>query len=172
MNMKRNQVLSLYQALMAVKLNKMSEGMTDAILADAIELAEVAGAYEKVKDELRKRTIEVIDKSRRAEYDELNTKMQALEGRDRAAVHALILTNYKDVQKAIHTYSKALERWLDKDVQVELQQVDKKEFIRAIKAAEQTITPADMAMLSPLFVGYSEPKESVNVTDLDELLKD
>ena len=45
--MKRNQALSLYNALMAVKLNKMSEEMTDAILADTIELAEVANTLTK-----------------------------------------------------------------------------------------------------------------------------
>ena len=155
---------------MAVKLNKMNEDMTDAILADTIELAEVAGAYEKVKEELRKRTIDTIDKGRRAAYDELTKKVNALEGKERAAVHALLLTNYKDVQKAIQTYSKAVERWLDKVSDVELQQVEKKDFIRAVKDAEQTITPADMVILAPLFKGYEAPKEDVDMTELDELL--
>lgn len=170
--MKRNQALSLYNALIAVKLNKMNEDMTDAILADTIELAEVAGAYEKVKIELRKRTIETIEKERRLSYDELNTKMQALDGKDRASVQAMILINYKDVTNMIVTYSKAVERWLDKNADIDIQQVDKKEFIRAIKAADQTITPADITMLSPLFVGYSETKESVDITELDELLNE
>lgn len=168
--MKRNQALSLYNALMAVKLNKMSEEMTDAILADTLELAEVAGAYDKVKEELRKRTIDTIDKERLSAYDELNTKMQALEGRDRAAVHALLLTNYKDVQKAIQTYSKAVGRWLDKDVKIELQQVEKNDFVRAVKDAEQTITPADMSLLAPVFKGYEAPKDDVDMSELDELL--
>lgn len=168
--MKRNQAISLYNALMAVKLNKMSEDMTDAILADTLELAEVAGAYDKVKEELRKRTIDTIDKERRSAYDELNTKMQALEGRNRAAVHALLLTNYKDVQKAIQTYSKAVERWLDKDAKIELQQVEKKDFVRAVKDAEQTITPADMLLLAPVFKGYEAPKDEVDKAELDELL--
>lgn len=168
--MKRNQALSLYNALMAVKLNKMSEEMTDAILADTIELAEVANTLTKVQEELRKRTIDAIDKGRRESYDEMVTKMNALEGSKRAAINALINDSYKDVRKALQTYSKALERWLDKDIKIELQQVERKDFIKALKDAEQEMTPADMERLAPVFKGYEVPKDEVDMTELDELL--
>lgn len=170
--MKRNQALSLYDALMSVKLNKMDEDMTDAILADTLELAEVANTTTKAQVELRKRTIDAIDKDRRTAYDELATKMNALEGSKKAAINALINDNYKDVRKALQTYSKALGRWLDKDIKVELHQVERKEFIKAVKDAEQEITPADMERLAPVFKGYEAPKEELDFSELDELLNE
>ena len=140
----------MYQTLLSIKLDKMSEDMTDAILANTLACAEVNDALAKAQEELRKRTIETIDKERLTAYDELQVKMNALEGVKRMAVQAVINDNYKDVQKQINRLNKAISSWLDKDAGIELQQVERKDFIKGCKDAEQNINPATIEVLAPI----------------------
>ena len=168
--MKRNQAISMYQTLLSIKLDKMSDDMTDAILANTLSVAEVNNSLSKAQEELRKRTIETIDKERLTAYDELQVKMNALEGVKRMAVQAVINDNYKDVQKQLKRLNKAISSWLDKDAGIELQQVERKDFIKGCKDAEQNINPATIEVLAPMFKGYEKPETKIDEKELDELL--
>ena len=170
--MKRNQAITMYQAILSITLNKMSEEMTDAILANTLACAEVNDALAKAQEELRKRTIETIDKERLTAYDELITKANALEGAKRAAIQAVINDNYKDIITQSERLNKALNVWLEKDVKVELTEVDRKDFLKAVKESEQTVTPITMTRLAPMFKGYAEVRAEVDMDELDELLED
>lgn len=149
--MKRNQAIAAYSALMGVKLNKMTEDMTDAILADTLTLSAIQEQFTKVQEELRKRTIDTIDQKRREDYDNIVTKMNALDAQKRAALQAVINDNYPDVLQAQGVYMKALNKWLDKDITVDLEQIERKDFIKAMKDGEQDITPAALNVIAPLF---------------------
>lgn len=168
--MKRNQAITMYQAILSITLNKMSEEMTDAILANTLACAEVNDALAKAQEELRKRTIETIDKERLTAYDELITKANALEGAKRAAIQAVINDNYKDIITQSERLTKALNAWLEKDVKVELTEVDRKDFLKGVKESEQTVTPLTMTRLAPMFKGYAEVRAEVDMDELDELL--
>ena len=160
----------MYQTLLSIKLDKMSEDMTDAILANTLSVAEVNNSLSKAQEELRKRTIETIDKERLTAYDELQVKMNALEGVKRMAVQAVINDNYKDVQKQINRLNKAISSWLVKDAGIELQQVERKDFIKGCKDADQNINPATIEVLAPMFKGYEKPETKIDEKELDELL--
>lgn len=168
--MKRNQAITMYQAILSIKLNKMSEEMTDAILANTLACAEVNDALAKAQEELRKRTIETIDKERLTAYDELITKANALDGAKRASIQAVINDNYKDIITQSGRLTKALNAWLEKDVKVELTEVDRKDFLKGVKESEQTVTPITMTRLAPMFKGYAEVRAEVDMDELDELL--
>lgn len=168
--MKRNQAIVMYQALLNIKLNKMSEDMTEAILANTLATAEVNDALAKAQGELRKRTIETIDRERLSAYDELATKANALEGARRAAIQAVINDNYKDIITQQERFSKALNAWLEKDVKVELVEVDRKGFLNAMRESEQTLTPTTVTRLAPMFKDYAEVKAEVDMNEIDELL--
>lgn len=170
--MKRNQAISAYSAILGVKLNKMSEAMTDAILADTLALSAINDQFAKVQEELRKRTIETIDKERLSAYDELVTKSKALDAQKRAAVQAVINDNYADVIKAQNTFVKALNKWLDKEVTLDLEQIERKDFIKALKESEQDITPANLDILSVLFKGEKKAEIKVDEAEIDSLLED
>lgn len=170
--MNRHQTIMMYQAILNIKLNKMSEDMTEAILANTLACAEVNDALAKAQEELRKRTIETIDRERLTAYDELITKANALEGAKRAAIQAVINDNYKDIITQQERLTKALNAWLGKDVKADLVEVDRNDFLKAMKESEQTVTPITMTRLAPMFKGYSEVKAEVDMDELDELLKD
>lgn len=168
--MKRNQAIAMYQTILSIRLNKMNEDMTEAILANTLNLSAIQEQFNKVQEELRKRTIETIDKDRLSAYDEIVTKMNALEGMKRNAVQAFINDNYADVLKAQGAYIKALNRWLDKYTEVEIEQIDRKEFIKAMKESEQTITPANLDRLAPLFKDSKAISAEIDTEEIDSLL--
>lgn len=170
--MKRNQAISAYSAILGVKLNKMNEGMTDAILADTLALSAVNDQFIKVQEELRKRTIETIDKERLEAYDNLITKMKALDAQKQAAINAVIKDNYADILKAQNTYVKALNKWLDKDVSLDLELIERGEFIKAVKESEQDITPANLDIISVLFKGEKKAEIKVDDAEIESLLED
>lgn len=170
--MKRSTAIALYQAILGVSLDKMNEEMTDAILANTLAVAGINDSLVKAQEELRKRTVETIDKDRLAAYDELTTKMNALEGVKRMAVQAVINDNYKDVKTQLKRLNKAISAWLDKDADVDLTKIDRKEFCKACRESEQSINPAVMQTLAPMFKDYKEPKAEVDADELDELLND
>ena len=170
--MKRNQAIAAYSALMGVKLNKMTEDMTDAILADTLTLASVNEQFQKVQEELRKRTIETIDQKRREDYDGIVTKMKALDSQKRAALQAVINDNFADVLKTQGSYIKALNKWLDKEINLELEKIDRKDFIKAMKDSEQNITPADLDVIAPLFKENMTVSTEIDIEEIDSLIEE
>lgn len=170
--MKRNQAIAAYSALMSVKLNKMTEDMTDAILADTLTLASVNELFQKVQEELRKRTIDTIDQKRREDYDNIVTKMKALDSQKRAALQAVINDNFADILKAQGSYIKALNKWLDKEINLELEKIDRKDFIKAMKDSEQNITPADLDVIAPLFKENKAVSAEIDIEEIDSLIEE
>ena len=168
--MKRNQAIAAYSALMGVKLNKMNEEMVDAILADTLTLASVNEQFQKVQEELRKRTIETIDQKRREDYDNIVTKMKALDSQKRAALQAVINDNFADVLKAQGSYIKALNKWLDKEINLELEKIDRKDFIKAMKDSEQNITPADLNVMAAIFKDHPTTSAEIDLNELESLI--
>ena len=61
---------------MSVKLNKMTEEMTDSILSNTLTLSVIQEQFAKVQEDLRKRTIDTIDQKRREDFDGIVTKMK------------------------------------------------------------------------------------------------
>ena len=170
--MKRKQALEAYSALLGVSLNKMTEAMTDAVLADTLALATIREQVAQVEKELRRRTIETISQERLAEYDNLVTKMEALNGQHKAAMQAVINDNFADVVKAQKAFVKAFNKWLEKDVDVEIETIDRKEFIKAVKESEQNITPATLDALSFVFNDYKAVSAEFDASEIDCLLKE
>lgn len=170
--MKRKQALEAYSALLGVSLNKMTEAMTDAVLADTLALAAIREQVAQVEKELRRRTIETISQERLAEYDNLVTKMEALNGQHKAAMQAVINDNFADVVKAQKAFIKAFNKWLEKDVDVEIETLDRKEFIKAMKESEQTITPAILDAIAFIFNDYKAVSAEFDASEIDCLLKE
>ena len=52
--MKRNTAISMYQAVLGIKLNKMSEDMTEAIFANTLALAVVNAGFQSAQETVRK----------------------------------------------------------------------------------------------------------------------
>ena len=169
--MKRNQIIAAYSAIIGVTLNKMNEDMTDAILTDIISFSAIQEQFLMVQEELRKRTIEVIDLKRREDYNDIVTKMKALDPQKQAALQAVINDNYADILKAQNSYIKALNKWLEKDITLELDLIDRKEFIKAMKDSDQKITPADLNVMAAIFKDHPTISAKIDLNELESLIE-
>lgn len=169
--MKRNQAIAAYSAIIGVTLNKMNEDMTDAILTDIISFSAIQEQFLMVQEELRKRTIEVIDLKRREDYNDIVTKMKALDPQKQAALQAVINDNYADILKAQNSYIKALNKWLEKDITLELDLIDRKEFIKAMKDSDQKITPADLNVMAAIFKDHPTTSAEIDLNELESLIE-
>ena len=170
--MKRKQAISAYTALLGVKLNKMDDEMTDAILADTLSLGAIHEQMSRVQEELRRRTFDNIDRRRLEEYDNLVTKVNALNGQNKAAMQAVINDNYADVVKAHTIFLKALNKWLEKDVEADIETIDRKRFIKALKDSDQVFTPADLDALSVVFGDYKAISSTIDAEEIDSLMNE
>lgn len=170
--MKRNQAIAAYSALMSVKLNKMTEEMTDSILSNTLTLSVIQEQFGKVQEELRKRTIDTIDQKRREDFDGIVTKMKALDEQKRAALQAVINDNYPDILKAQGAYIKALNKWMDKEVSLDLDLIERKDFIKAMKDSEQNITPADLDVIMPIFKENKAVSADIDIEEIDSLIEE
>lgn len=170
--MKRNQAIAAYSALMSVKLNKMTEEMTDSILSNTLTLSVIQEQFAKVQEELRKRTIDTIDQKRREDFDGIVTKMKALDEQKRAALQAVINDNYPDILKAQGAYIKALNKWMDKEVSLDLDLIERKDFIKAMKDSEQNITPADLDVIMPIFKENKAVSADIDIEEIDSLIEE
>lgn len=169
--MKRNQAINAYTALLGVKLNKMSDEMTDVILTNSIALASVHDQLGRVRDELHKRTLGGFDNERLTDYDNLVTKMNALNGQHKSAIQAVINDNYADVIKARTMFVTAMDKWLNRDIDVDIQTMDRKNFVKAMKDSEQDITPATLEAMSVLFRDFGANVADVNMDEIEDILK-
>lgn len=167
--MKRIQAIAMYQELQNIRLDKMSDEMTDAILANTLAVAEVNDAMAKAQEELRMRTVGTLDRDRIVAYDDLVIKMNALEGSKRMAVQAVINDNYHDVRMQLERFNKALSSWLEKDVNIELSEVDRKEFCKACRESEFPFTPSALQRVAPMFKTM-DIKGEVDNNEIEELL--
>lgn len=170
--MKRNQAIAAYSALMSVKLNKMTEEMTDSILSNTLTLSVIQEQFAKVQEELRKRTIDTIDQKRREDFDGIVTKMKALDEQKRAALQAVINDNYPDILKAQGAYIKALNKWMDKEVSLDLDLIERKDFIKAMKDSEQDITPATLDVIMPIFKENKAVSADIDMEEIDSLIEE
>lgn len=170
--MKRDQAIAAYSALMSVKLNKMTEEMTDSILSNTLTLSVIQEQFAKVQEELRKRTIDTIDQKRREDFDGIVTKMKALDEQKRAALQAVINDNYPDILKAQGAYIKALNKWMDKEVSLDLDLIERKDFIKAMKDSEQNITPADLDVIMPIFKENKAVSADIDMEEIDSLIEE
>ena len=168
--MKRIQAIAMYQELQNIRLDKMSDEMTDAILANTLAVAEVNDAMAKAQEELRMRTVGILDRDRIVAYDDLVIKMNALEGSKRMAVQAVINDNYHDVRMQLERFNKALSSWLEKDITLELDLIDRKEFIKAMKDSDQKITPADLNVMAAIFKDHPTTSAEIDLNELESLI--
>lgn len=170
--MKRSEAILVYNTLLGINMNKMPDDMIDAILVDTLALSEIAYAADKAREELHRRVFDAIPKERREAYDDILRKAEAHEGQKRAAVLAMLKDNYPDIDSARRRFNRAVEAYLDKKVSVEIEQIDRSEFVKACRDSNQPVTPLMMERIAPIFNGYNERTAEVDSEELRALLND
>ena len=65
-----------------------------------------------------------------------------------------------------------MNKWLDKEISLDLEQIDRKDFIKAMRDSEQNITPADLDVIAPLFKDSKAISAEIDIDEIDSLIEE
>lgn len=156
----RGQAIILYNQMATMAFGHLSEEMLEGAMANFLELGKVVEPYTKMADELGKRLFEGIDEKTINDYNALSQKSDA------ETVKAAFPELFELVQKQ-HKVDNALKA---KEVEIELVELDKKEFVKGVLKAKPTIANIVFDLFAPMFKDEKK-EEAADFSELDELMK-
>ena len=158
----RKHAVAMFQQLGQMAIGHLNDTDIEAVMDNIAALQTVAGQYNKLAEELHKRLFEGVNEARCEEYDRLIKKG----GKDAMAI---IDTNYADIKALVIKKVNVLANLEAKEISLEIAPVERKAFVKAILKAQPKTPQVAFNILDPIF--KEEPKEEVDLTELDELLK-
>ena len=61
---------------------------------------------------------------------------------------------------------------MDKEVSLDLDLIERKDFIKAMKDSEQNITPADLDVIMPIFKENKAVSADIDMEEIDSLIEE
>lgn len=171
---KRGIAKAMYEALSTLPLGHLATEELEKVMDNIVALSAPYEQYDKLMKELGKRLYEGIDQE---EIQKFNTLLAAASKAQDAAkaveLHKAIKSEYAELYELFIKQNKVDASLRDKDIAVELTEVDKKEFIKAVLKAKPEVSIAEFELFAPMFVEETEKKEepAEDFSELDELLK-
>ena len=140
-----------------MKYSHISEEMVEDVMNNFFEFNRVAVHCNSMTDELRKRLFDGVDEAAIKEYSEASTKMNAEELEKAFPAIYPLAVKFNKVYASIH----------NKEVEVELTEIDKTEFVKGVMKGTPNITAS---ILDNFGIMYKQATEE-DFSELDELLK-
>ena len=158
----RRQAIAMFQQLGQMALGHLNDADIEKAMDNIAELQKVAEQYSKLSEELHKRLFEGVDTARCEEYDRLIKEG----GKDAMEI---VDANYADIKALVIKKMNVMHSLEEKEVAVDLKQLDKKTFSKAILKAQPKTLQVAFNVLAPMF--EEDIKAEADLSELDELLK-
>lgn len=155
--MKRGVAISVYNHMAKLPFGHLPDGIIEAVMDNFINLGKEAEQFQRLTQELNRRLFEGVDKKR---IDEYNSAIKT------ASVDE-IKELYPDIYALVLKQKNIVDSLRSKDVEVELEAVDRKEFIKGIIKGKPDVAMGTLDMLASLFT--NESKEA-DFGELDSLI--
>lgn len=152
----------MFQQLGQMALGHLNDTDIEKTMDNIAELQKVAEQYSKLSEELRKRLFEGVNTARCEEYDKLIKEG----GKDAMEI---VDANYADIKALVIKKMNVMHNLEEKEVAVDLKQLDKKIFSKAVLKAQPKTLQVAFNVLAPMF--EEDVKAEVDLSELDELLK-
>lgn len=125
-------------------------------------LSTVAERHDKLMEELGKRLNEGVDETRVAAYNEAVERKES---------DATLKEKWPDLVELAQKQMKFSEAISVKDVEIEVEPMDKGEFIKAVLKGKPDVAYGLFALFSPLFAEEKKEEEADDFSELDEIMK-
>lgn len=155
--MSRGAAATLYAMMTKMSFGHLSEDSLAAVMDNFMELGKVEEYCRKMVDELRKRMFEGVDDETIGKYNAMAADATEEEMAKAYPVLYPLVMKFNRLHSAIYA----------KQVEVELNEVDKAEFVKAVVIGTPNLT---VGILNNFGVMFKEEKQDFQ--ELDELLKD
>lgn len=149
----------MLEQLSGMALGYLPSEELEAVMDNFDVLKAETEKLEKMKAELAKRIYQGVDEKRLQDFFEAAQKNDN-EAIQKGYADLLPLRN-KEIEVIVHLYNKAVE--------MDIKELDGKEFRKAVLKAQPNTKQAVFEMLTPLFKADEKPQD--DFSELDELLK-
>lgn len=168
--MKNKEVLDLINLLSSFKLNKLDDEVANVILSNLTKIVPYNETFTKVQEQLRKFTIETLGVERLTEFETKRVKFLELSTEDKKALENDFIKEFEDVITQQTRFNKALTNYLLKDVDLELDKIDYKLFVKNSKNLDVDLTYSTLLILKPMLDNFETTSVEVSENDIKELL--
>ena len=154
--MSREVAVILYNLMAKMNFSHLSEETLEVVMSNYMALGKEAEHCTKMVDELRKRLFDGVDESELKEYGEKAQEMKESELEKAFPTIYPLAIKFNKVYASIYS----------KEVDVEIAEVDKAEFVKGVMKGTQNMTAS---ILNNFEIMYK--KEEQDFSELDELMK-
>lgn len=151
----------MYNNLSALSFGNLPAELLEKVMLNMDALGEVAERHNKLMQELGKRLNEGIDEARANEYNAAVEKGESDE---------ILRAKYPDLVELAQKQARFSESISAKDIEVEVELMDRKEFTKSIIKANPNVKYGLFALFTPLFT--EEEKKDEDFSELDEIMAD
>ena len=179
----RNAAINMFDVLGQIALGQLNEETLDAVLSNLTACGKVQGDVSKLKEELHKRMYTSVDEERKNAFFELVEKKE----RKQASVNGLMKIDevkkvyleveelikmmkeaYADVFALYEKHLAAINKLLNKEVEVDIVEVEANDFLKAAILGNKKISIAELRIfLDPML---KDDKHETDLSELDELV--
>lgn len=167
----RGQAVSMHAVLGKMAFGHFNDSDLEKMMDNFEQLGKVAESYRSLNQELHKRLFDTESE----EYKKFEPKVgaaQRLDGMARVKAFALIKEEFPEMYETLERQIKTDAKLKEKEVSVEIEEIDRKDFTRAIIKGRPNVEQEIFDLFEPLFI-EEEVEEEVkeDFSELDELLK-
>ena len=154
--MSREVAVILYNLMAKMNFSHLSEETLEVVMSNYMALGKEAEHCTKMVDELRKRLFDGVDEAELKEYGEKSQEMNEAELEKAFPAIFPLAIKFNKVYASIYS----------KDVEVEITEVDKSEFVKGVTKGTPNLVAG---ILNNFEIMYK--KEEDDFSELDDLLK-
>lgn len=154
----RRNAIAMFQQLGQMAIGHLNDADMEAVMDNIASLRTVAEQYTKLAEELHKRLFEGVDEERCRQFDSI-VREQGVDA---------VGEEYADIKVLVVKKVSVLAGLESREVSVDIRQIDRKAFEKAVLKAQPDTPQVAFNVLAPMFV---ESKAEADMSELDELMK-
>lgn len=154
---KRGQAAILYNLMAKMSFSHLSEETIEAVMDNFMAFGKVAETYQKMIEEMNKRLLDGISEDARKEYNEKTQTMTEEE----------LEKEYPTIYPIAKKQVKVGGAIFDKEVEIELTEIDRKEFCKGVMKGTPKLTAG---ILDNFGIMFKEEKKEDDFSELDALM--
>ena len=170
MKITRNSAIQMFRTLGTMALGHIEVATLDATMDNYNAFRKVAEDFDKLREELSKRLYHGIDEKRKDDFFAIVEKYERENDADKKAEYISIMETYTEIYPIYEKHLIVLASLADKEVEVEINKVDKDKFVRGILKGNSG-NNAFMIEYAFGFMFKDAEKKEDDFSELDELLK-
>ena len=138
-----------------------------------MELEKVQNQYTKLMEELGKRLYGEYDKEQLEKFNNELREAQSVENlEEKVAALNKVAEVYPELFELLAKQNKVENSLRTKDVEIELTEIDRKPFVKAIMMGNQKASYGLFDIFEPMFLAEKKETETEDFSELDELINE